>query len=239
MITTIEPPPLEIRDLSAGYADGPVIRNINLRVEPGEFLAIIGPNGGGKSTLLKTILGNTTVYGGTVLVSGEPVPAGIRHIGYVPQSGMFDRAFPITAGDVVLMGLRSKKGFRPFYSSEQKHAADEVMESLSILQLKDRTVGELSGGQLQRVLIARALVSKPKVLLLDEPVASLDPAMRDSVYELLAEIHHEGVTVVMVTHDLQSLSQGVTRAVHLDRTMTDADIPTIEKTHRCSKGCCR
>ena len=231
--------PLVISGLSAGYAAGPVIRDIDLTVEEGEFLGILGPNGGGKSTLLKTILGMTTVYSGTITVNGEPIPAGIRHIGYVPQSGMFDRDFPISAGDVVLMGLRSKKGFRPFYTAEQRKQADEVMESLKILHLKDMTVGELSGGQLQRVLIARALVSKPKVLLLDEPVASLDPAMRDSVYELLAEIHHEGVTVVMVTHDLQSLSQGVTRAVHLDRTMTDADLGAIERTHRCSKGCCR
>lgn len=226
-----EEPPLEIDDLTAGYGRYAVVEDIGLTLEPGDFMAIFGPNGGGKTTLIRTILGMTDVHKGSVRIFGEPPSRNLGRVGYVPQNGFFDRAFPITAGDIVLMGLRSRKGMRPIYSRGERDMAERAMRSVSAWEYRDMPLNDLSGGQLQRVLIARAMASDTDLLLLDEPTANLDPDMTDTIYEILRDINSEGVTIMMVTHDLMCAGKGINKAIHLNRRITSFDDMSLEGLH--------
>ncbi|MDD2626221.1 MAG: ABC transporter ATP-binding protein [Methanomethylophilus sp.] len=219
--------PIEISDLTVGYNGRPVLRNIDLTLKPDDFLAVIGPNGGGKTTLFRAILGLLTPMNGTVKVLGERPETGVKNVGYVPQFGTFDRSFPILAEEVVLMGLRVHKGLRPFYSKEEKEMAEAAMEYAEMENFRHKKIGDLSGGQLQRVFLARALAPHPKVLLLDEPTASLDPSMKDCTYDILRKANLEGVAVMLITHDMTGLSHDVKRLACVNGRIIVSDRPEI------------
>lgn len=218
--------PIEIKGLSAGYEGRMAIENIDLCLEEKDFLAVIGPNGGGKSTLLKAILGLIRPMSGSIRIFGENPQKTIERIGYVPQKGIFDSSYPINVKDVVLMGMRSKKGLKPTYSQEHHSMANEAMEAVGISDLADRKISELSGGQLQRTLMARALAPKPDILLLDEPMASLDPNIKDCIYDTLRRVNDD-VAILIVTHDMGIISTEVKRVACLNRTIIVHDEPQI------------
>ncbi|WP_077368632.1 metal ABC transporter ATP-binding protein [Anaerosalibacter sp. Marseille-P3206] len=192
---------IEIEDLSVDFNNINVLKDINLTIEDKEFVAIIGPNGGGKTTLLKTILGLVKPKRGKIKIYGSKPLDKSRSIGYVPQFTKFEKTFPIDVFDVVLMGrLKSNIKFFHRYSKEDIEYAKNIMNMLDIFELKDRQIGQLSGGQLQRVLIARALCTEPKLLLLDEPTASLDEQSKNNIYSILRELNKK-MTILIVTHD--------------------------------------
>ncbi|PUU94209.1 MAG: zinc transport system ATP-binding protein [Halanaerobium sp.] len=197
---------VELDDISVNYGNVEALKNINLKVAEGSFLGIIGPNGGGKTTLLKVILGLIEPQEGKVKVLGQPLNEVVDQIGYVPQISNFDRSFPISVLDVVLMArLGGRVRFFHQYQKEDIKKAEAVLEQLNLLHLKDRQIGKLSGGQLQRVLIARGLAVEPKILLLDEPTASVDARSTSQIYELLKELNKEK-TIIVVTHDMAAVS---------------------------------
>lgn len=220
--------PIEVENLTAGYDGKPVIRNVSFKLLEGDFLAIIGPNGGGKTTLFRTILGLIEPMEGSVRIMGLPISEGQSYVGYVPQNERIDPAFPILTRDVVLGGLRGRKGMRPFYTKEEKEMAEKAMAYAEIEDAADKRVSRLSGGQLQRVFLARAIASHPKILMLDEPTASLDPSMKDCTYDILRKLNKEaGVSVMVITHDMSSISHDVKRVACLNHRMVYSDKPEI------------
>jgi zinc transport system ATP-binding protein len=200
---------LHIDHLSVSYGRTSALTDVCLDVAEGEFLGIMGPNGGGKSTLLKAILGLVSPTAGLVHIFGKPVLAGRSDVGYVPQFSAVDRRFPISVTEVIMTAFL-KRGLHPFFrfSAEHKERAQEYLRRVSIEHLAHRQIAALSGGEFQRLLIARALAAEPRMLLLDEPTASIDPASRECVYELLGEINRS-MTIVLVTHDLFAISAKV------------------------------
>ena len=196
----------------------PVLEDVNLVVREGDFIGVIGPNGGGKTTLLRTILGLTKPSRGKVTVLGTSPLKGRRFVGYVPQYSSFDRHFPVSAWDVVLMGRLAHAGRFRRYTEEDRAAATAALRAVEMLDLKDRQIGRLSWGQRQRVLIARALASEPQVLLLDEPAAALDSRIEAGLYDLLRALN-EKVTIVMVSHDIGVISAYVKSIACLNRRL--------------------
>lgn len=206
---------ITVEKLSVSYGKIKALSDINLTVKKGEYLGIIGPNGGGKTTLLSAILGLVKKDGGHIEIAG-----GTSSIGYVPQNAMLSRSFPITALETVMTAFL-KKGLHPFFrvTDESKTFAESCLDRVGLLSLADRSIDALSGGELQRLLIARALASKPEILMLDEPTASVDPASREKIYSLLSSLNKEGMTVVMVTHDLFAISSSVEQIACLNKTL--------------------
>ena len=199
---------IDLKNVSADYENVRAIENISLQVKEGEFLGIIGPNGGGKSTLIKVILGLHKPIKGTVKVMDKNIYKTDEKpsIGYVPQASTFDRRFPISVMDVVLMArLGNNFSFFKKYSSEDKNIALNILKELELSDFRKRQIGQLSGGQLQRVLIARALAVQPQIILLDEPTASVDSSSRSLIFEILKELNKK-MTVIVVTHDLEAVS---------------------------------
>jgi len=211
---------ITLRGVSAGYGGTPILHDIDLDLNDGDFMAVVGPNGGGKTTLFRTILGLIEPLEGEVSVMGSAPSKGCVNIGYVPQFGSFDRKYPVLAEEVVAMGLRSRQSLNPFAGSDRASVKD-AMEYTGSMDFARKRIGELSGGQLQRTLLARALVSRPRILLLDEPTASLDPDMRSGVYDILRKASEDGITVMMITHDLKGIEDRVTRIVRVDRELTE------------------
>ncbi len=212
-------PRIEVKDLSAGYNDELVLKNINLTVEPDDFIGLIGPNGGGKTTLLKVILGLIAPKRGSVRVMGMSPDKGRRYIGYVPQFTHFDSDFPIRVHDVVRMGrLGPKHLFKP-YNSKDDEVVNKCLAWVELTDLRNRSLSELSGGQRQRVYIARALASEPEILLLDEPTINVDMNARTHIYELLHNINLQGVTILLISHDLNVISSYVKTIGCLNRTL--------------------
>ena len=201
-------PIIEIKNLSFTFNGHDVLKNVDLTVNKGEFLALIGPNGGGKTTLLRILLGLLQPHRGTIKVFGRP-PRDISHrIGYVPQDVQLNRNFPVSAIDVVLMGrLRSGKG-RSRYSREDRMMAQNALSKVELNHCANRRIDELSGGQRQRIFIARALVSEPELLLLDEPTSSIDTPSQSEFYALLKDLN-QSATILLVSHDLMILSSYV------------------------------
>jgi len=213
---------VQVIDLSVDIGGSAVLQHVSLVVYEGDFLAIVGPNGGGKTTLLRVILGLQKVSGGSVKVFGQ-APATVRErVGYVPQRLFFDRDFPVTVQDVVLMGRLSKKRMFARYNRRDLDMAGEVLDTVGLLSLKNRSVGGLSGGELQRLLIGRALMGEPDLLLLDEPTASIDPEMKTSIYDLLNSLK-ERMTIILVTHDTGAISRHVSRIACLNCSMVMHD----------------
>lgn len=209
---------VELRDVDFSYGGHLVLKDIQLIIERGDFLGIIGPNGGGKTTLLKLILGLLAPHRGEVRVFGSPPKRATQKMGYVPQHTLFDPSFPITVMGVVLMGLLKPSHLGVWYSQKEKMAAMVAMEATGVEDLSSMHFGHLSGGQRQRALIARALVSHPDILLLDEPTASVDHQLEDDIYSLLKEINLE-TTILLVSHDLGVISTCVNKVACVNQRL--------------------
>ena len=196
---------IEIQNLFVGYENKPnVLKNVNLTVYDDDFLGIIGPNGGGKTTLVKAILGLIKPEEGTITFfeNGEKVNS--LNIGYLPQVNQIDKKFPITVFDVILSGLTPKGKILKRYSPEDKQKVRHVAEEMGVGNLLSRPIGELSGGQLQRVLLGRAIVDNPKLIILDEPNSYVDKLFETNFYRLLADINKK-IAVILVSHDIGTI----------------------------------
>jgi zinc transport system ATP-binding protein len=204
-------PLFEFEDVNFSYHGTLVLKDLSFQVFPGEFIGIIGPNGGGKTTLLKLILGFLKPSRGSIKM-GHPLKSQPLKIAYVPQSIRFDREFPISVNEVVLSGLMSRLPWYGHFKKEDREAAQQALETIGLPHLADKAFGTLSGGQAQRVLIARALVSKPELLLLDEPTASVDTQAEADIYALLKQLKGN-MTILMVTHDLGVAIEQVERVL--------------------------
>ena len=206
---------ISCKNVVLGYENKPVVENLTFCLEEGDYLCIVGENGSGKSTLIRTILRLQSPMSGT-LSYGD----GLRknEIGYLPQQTAAQKDFPASVYEVVISGCLNKSGLSPFYSAKQKAVAKENMELLGITHLKDRCYRELSGGQQQRVLLARALCASSKLLLLDEPVAGLDPKVTADMYEIIRSLNMCGITVIMVSHDIEAAVQYSTHILHVAHT---------------------
>ncbi len=200
---------VRLQDVSCGYGKREVLSGVSLDIMPGDFVGLLGPSGSGKTTLLRTVLGAVDVYRGQVLVEGTSTGRRRPRVGYVPQLETIDWNFPVTVREAVMMGRTMDNRFLPWYGRQDRMLADEMMERLGISHLAPRHIRELSGGQQQRVFLARALVSGPRILLLDEPTSGVDMKTRDDVMHLLHEINHQGITIIMTTHEINAV------AVHL------------------------
>ncbi len=210
--------PIRLSGVFAGYGGEPVIEDIGLDVAPGDFIGILGPNGGGKTTLLRVLLGLLPPTCGQVRLWGKPPRAGRHRVGYVPQELAFDRAFPIRVEDVVLMGRLGRRGLGRPYSRDDRIRAERALEALDARDLRRESFGALSGGQRQRVLLARALAAEPELLLLDEPTASVDPRARTTIYEHLKALC-DPVAIIIMTHDVGVISAYVKTVGCLNRTL--------------------
>jgi zinc transport system ATP-binding protein len=209
---------IELKDVWVSYEESLVLESVDLVVKNHDFLAIIGPNGGGKSTLLKVILGLIKPDKGSVTLLGNDPHKTRKYIGYVPQHMSSNLEFPINVWDVVLMGRISNRSLFRRYSDDDKKAAHDALDIVDMLAFKDRQISELSGGQRQRVFIARALVNKPKLLMLDEPSTGIDSKRQKEFYELLNKLKKE-IAIVMVTHDLSAVSVYVDKIACLNRKL--------------------
>lgn len=206
---------LTCEHLSFAYDGMTVVQDLNFKVDQGNYLCIVGENGAGKSTLIKGLLRLKKPSAGKI-ISGDGLKA--NEIGYLPQQTQIQKDFPASVQEVVLSGCIGRMKWRPFYTRTEKAIARQHMEELEIMPLRNRCYRELSGGQQQRVLLARALCATEKLILLDEPVAGLDPMVSRSMYELIARVNRElGITVIMVTHDVQETMKYATHILHLGR----------------------
>ena len=202
----------EAENLVVGYHKKPVTMEMNFSVAAGDFLCIVGTNGAGKSTLLKTLLGLERPVSGDIRFQVSR-----KEIGYLPQQNRISKNFPATAFEIVLSGRNSHRGWKPFYSAKDKSIALQNMERLNIREHADQCLRELSGGLQQRVLLARALSAGDKLLFLDEPVASLDPEATADFYKLLKTLNETGLTIVMVTHDVQDGLEYASKVLRVGR----------------------
>ncbi len=235
-----ETPIVAVRNVTFGYGREVVLDGVSLDIQPRDFLAIIGPNGGGKTTLLKVMLGLLRPWSGEVIyhLSGGGGPRG--RLGYVPQFSTFDKDFPLRVSDMVLMGRLGMDGLGGLlrsWSRQDRAAAAEAIERLGLSGVARAHVAEISGGQLQRVLIARALVSQPEILFLDEPTASIDVESRATLGELLEELNRS-IPVVVVTHDVTSIASLVNRIACINRRLfyhggPELSLEVMEEVYGC------
>lgn len=228
---------VSVEDIWVHYNGIPVLEGVSLSVAKGDFLGIIGPNGGGKTTLFKVILGLVSPSRGKVYVLGQPPVKNRNKIGYVAQHNLFDRDFPINVRDTVMMGCNSTTGLIRRYSREDRERAQETLKTVGMLSYQNQQVGKLSGGEQQRVFIARALVSQPKLLLLDEPTASVDSAMQTDFYELLERLKQD-MTIIMVSHDISAVSVYVDKIACLNHQLfyhgsKEIGPEVLEATYKC------
>jgi len=222
-------PVIKIDNVSLSIGNVSILENISLVVERGDFMAVLGPNGGGKSTLLKLMLGLLRPDSGTIRVLGEEPGSTGGRIGYLPQHTHVSKSFPVTVLDAVIMGT-VRPGLRGIAgrsrSSDEVVRARKALEKVGLLAQESRRLAGLSGGQKQRAFIARALVSSPELLLLDEPTASVDPESRNSLFALLSELNKD-MTVIMVSHDISSLTSGVKSVACVNRDLHFHKAPEI------------
>ncbi len=211
-------PVIQISGLDYAYNGLPVLEGVNLRVYEKDFLCVVGPNAGGKTTLLKIVLGLLKPLQGSVRIFGMPPLKARSRMGYMPQHVTLDPLFPVSALDVVLMGRLGKVPRFGFWGKEDKRAAESALEMVGLQQVKNRTLSELSGGQRQRVLVARALVTDPDLLLLDEPTSNVDSAVEMELYGLLNQLNDK-MTIILVTHDLGFVSGYVKRVACVNRSV--------------------
>jgi zinc transport system ATP-binding protein len=221
----------------AHYDGTLALEDVNLSVLRGDFLGIIGPNGGGKSTLLKVILGLVTPSRGKVLVDNAPPSKNRRTAGYVPQMRNYDWAFPISVWEVVSMGRYSKHGILRYFNKDDSAAVERALDKVGMLPFKHRQVGALSGGQQQRAFIARALVGAPKLMLLDEAMSGVDATTRTEFYEMLNELRKD-TTIIIVSHDMSVVSAYADKIACLNRRLYyhgSKEIPPedLEATYGC------
>jgi zinc transport system ATP-binding protein len=220
--------PIHIENLTFSYGPVTVLEKANVVLNEREFVSIVGPNGGGKTTLLKLILGLLEPKSGSISVFGQMPEKGRKWIGYLPQYTSLDSQFPVTALDVVLMGRLGKTRKLGFYTKNDREIAHAMLKRVGLNQLHHRPLNALSGGQKQRVLIARALVSSPKLLLLDEPTSSLDEYVEQELYDLLLELNQE-LTIAVVSHDVAYVSRYVEKVICVNREVHTHPVSEIDE----------
>ncbi|MDF7825572.1 ABC transporter ATP-binding protein [Pontiellaceae bacterium B12227] len=220
--------PIQIDNLNFSYGPVTVLENANVTLAEKEFVSIVGPNGGGKTTLLKIMLGLLEPQSGSVSVFGKVPALGRKQIGYLPQYTSLDSKFPVTALDVVLMGRLGLTRSLGFYTRTDREVAHAMLERVGLGLLHKRPLNALSGGQQQRVLIARALVSEPKLLLLDEPTSSLDDYVEQELFDLLQELNKE-LTIVVVSHDVAYVSRYVEKVICVNRVVHTHPVSEIDE----------
>ena len=203
---------ISCENLSLAYEGKTIVSDINFKVSKGDYLCIAGENGSGKTTLMKALLGLKKPASGKIIF-GDGLTK--KDIGYLPQQTEIQRDFPASVKEIVLSGFVGKSGLRPFYSKKEKSSAEKNMEILGIKDFGKKCYRELSGGQQQRVLLARALCATEKLLLLDEPVAGLDPMATAEFYKIIASLNREGITIIMVSHDIQAAIDQASHILHL------------------------
>ena len=226
---------VSLRDVTVRYDDNVALECASLDIFDNDFLGIIGPNGGGKTTLIKSILG-LTPYKGHIELSPELLN-GRRHlIGYMPQQSAFDRSFPISVIEVVISGLQGEKGFFGRYGRKERTRAQELLDMAGIGDIANRQIGEISGGQMQRALLCRAIISRPKLLILDEPANFVDNNFENELYTLLRELNNE-MAIVMVSHDIGTITSVVKNIVCVNRTVHRHDSNVITQ-EQLDNYCC-
>lgn len=221
---------IEVKNLSFGYDGDLVLENINFNYDKKDFLCIIGPNGGGKSTFLKLLLGLLKPNLGEIKIFGKSPSEVSKQIGYVPQLIPLNKSFPINVLEVVLMGLIDRKKLF-FYSKDDKEKALNALEIVGMKDFAKKKIFALSGGQRQRVYIARALVSGAKMLFLDEPTASIDARGQIEIYEILRKIHKNGVGVLMISHDLNIAINYADKVTYINKKLVMHEIDSSKKSN--------
>jgi ABC-type Mn2+/Zn2+ transport system ATPase subunit len=235
-----DPWAVELENVTVAFGRTVALQDVSLHVRRGEFVGIVGPNGSGKTTLLRTVLGLVRPVRGEVRVLGTPVDrlgAVRQRLGYVPQLASIDPRFPVHVLDVVLMGRYGQIGLFHRPSAADRRAAQAALARVGMADLAERQIGQLSGGQRQRVLIARALAVEPQILLLDEPATGVDPVTSSSLYELLNQLHEEGITIMMVSHDVGVVSQYVDQVACLNCRLVVHGRPEEVLTTEVVEGC--
>lgn len=247
----MEPQPaVVLEDVSFAYDGVPILTGVTLRIDEGDFASVIGPNGGGKTTLLKLILGLLRPQRGVIRVLDQTPLHARTKVGYVPQFFQFDTSFPVRVIDVVLMGRLHRIPLVGRYHEADREASLAALRAVDLDTVATHVFASLSGGQRQRVLIARALASEPRLLLLDEPTANVDPAVQDELMRLLDKLSRD-LTIMMVTHDMGFVSATVRRVVCVNRTVAvhptsaltgdtiselyHADVRMVRHDHRCAE----
>ena len=201
---------ISAKDLTIGFSDLVLYRDLSFEINEGDYVFVIGENGTGKTTLMKTLLGLRKPLKGEVVTDGLK----LSEIGYLPQQTIVQRDFPASVKEIVLSGFVGRLGMKPFYSAAQKKTALEAMKRFGVDNLASRCYRELSGGQQQRVLLARTLCAATKVLLMDEPVAGLDPFVTEEFYGLVEKLNREGMTIIMISHDIAAAKKYATHILH-------------------------
>ena len=204
---------ISAKDLTIGFSDLVLYRDLSFEINEGDYVFVIGENGTGKTTLMRTLLGLRKPLSGEVVTDGLK----LSEIGYLPQQTIVQRDFPASVKEIVLSGFVGRLGNRPFYSPSQKKSAMEAMKKFGVADLANRCYRELSGGQQQRVLLARTLCAATKVLLMDEPVAGLDPFVTEEFYGLVEKLNSEGMTIIMISHDVREAIPSATHILHMDK----------------------
>ena len=205
---------LTVEDLKLGYESQVVLDHLNFTVNTGDYLCIVGENGSGKSTLMRTLLHLMPALGGTITPGDGLMP---NEIGYLPQQTVVQKDFPASVWEIVLSGCQGRCGRRPFYGKKEKELARENIARMRLEKLTGRCYRELSGGQQQRVLLARALCATRKLLLLDEPVSGLDPKVTAEMYALIEELNREGITIIMISHDIAAAVKYASHILHIGK----------------------
>ena len=239
---------ISLEGVDFSYNGEPILQNVNLAIHQREMIGIVGPNGGGKTTLLRLILGLLKPQRGRVLVFGQPPAKASHRLGYVPQHMLYDNRFPVSVLDVVLMGLTGKSGLGPFARAAVRKA-EQALASVNLSDYRNSAFAELSGGQRQRVLIARALAASPDLLLFDEPTANVDTSAGEKLYEILAQLN-ERMTILIVSHDIGFVNRQISSVVCVNQQVavhpTSAlagqniidlyghDMSLIRHDHRCT-----
>ncbi|QZE14139.1 ABC transporter ATP-binding protein [Halosquirtibacter laminarini] len=225
---------LELKDISAGYDNKTIIENINLKVYDHDFTAVIGPNGGGKTTLIKTIVGLITPLKGSIEWHTEETTKSKKIFGYLPQINHIDRSFPISVLDVVLSGKITTKNIFQRLRKENREKAMSLLKEMGVDRFAKRSIGELSGGQLQRVFLCRSLINDPQLLILDEPNTYVDTIFEHELYEKL-NILNQRMAILMVSHDIGTVTRFVKKVACVNRTLHfhGIETPSNEKEKRC------
>lgn len=202
-----------MKSVSTGYFSDIVLEKVDLAIHPGDFVGVIGPNGGGKTTLIKVILGLQPLFGGSI-----SFPSGRPRTGYLPQASQIDKAFPITVKELVASGLRIGRRWFPHPDASQRRRVRQALEEAGLESLSSRPIGELSGGQLQKALLSRALIDRPELLILDEPNTHVDKQFEQELYAWLRELNKE-MAILLVSHDIGTISPLVKTIACVNRTL--------------------